>query len=142
MARYSPCSTNCTPPSPRWIWPIRATVPIVCRFSARRLLHVLALGEREDQPLLVLQRRLDRAQGAGSAGADRGRHAGEQHHVAQGKDGECHAFGHRPLSSYGDAGGTGNDPSEAPFVPSSGGEPAPYWQARAAFAVATLGCGH
>ena len=34
VARYSPCRTSWTPPSPRWIWPMRATVPMVCRFSA------------------------------------------------------------------------------------------------------------
>src|SRR6202158_1058409 len=33
MPRYSPDSSSCMPAKPRWTWPIRATVPMVCRAS-------------------------------------------------------------------------------------------------------------
>ena len=58
------------------------------------LLDVLPLGDREHQLVRRGQRGLDGAQGSGPTGADRRGDSGEEHDVAERKDGNGESLGH------------------------------------------------
>jgi hypothetical protein len=64
----------------------------------RHLLEVLPLGHGEDQLVRRGERRLDRAEGSGAAGANRSGHAREEHDFAQGQHWEIQTIGHRIAS--------------------------------------------
>ena len=59
---------------------------------------IFALGDGKDQPGLGLERGLDGPQGGGPARADRGGHAGKQHHVPQRQDREGKPLRHSSSS--------------------------------------------
>ena len=59
------------------------------------LVDVLALREDEDPLARLGERRLDRLESRGAAGADRHGEAGKEHRVAQGQHGEGVSLGHR-----------------------------------------------
>ena len=64
------------------------------------LLGVLALADGEDETLGSSESRLDRAHRPGPARAQRGRHAGKEHHFAKWENGKGESLGHSVHSFF------------------------------------------